>query len=72
MPEKPAAEPDAPGPEDRLSQQVLDHVRRALRGLRYGEVTIIVQDGVVVQVDRLEKQRLDRELKKQDRAGKDR
>lgn len=30
----------------------------ALRGLRFGTVTAIVQDGVVVQVERTEKQRL--------------
>lgn len=35
-------------------QQILD----ALRGLRYGSVNIIVQDGVIVQVDRTEKRRL--------------
>ena len=29
-----------------------------LQGLRFGSVTIIVQDGVVVQIDRLEKRRL--------------
>jgi hypothetical protein len=35
-------------------QQIQD----ALRGLRYGSVNIIVQDGVIVQVDRTEKRRL--------------
>lgn len=39
-------------------RDVLEHVRQALRGLRYGEVRLIVQDGVVVQVDRLERRRL--------------
>ena len=33
-------------------------IAQALRGLRYGSVTVIVQDGVVVQVDRTEKNRL--------------
>ena len=36
----------------------IDRIRAALRGLRYGTVTAIVQDGVVVQVDRMEKVRL--------------
>ena len=36
----------------------LDRVRDALRDLRYGTVTVIVQDGVVVQVDRTERLRL--------------
>jgi hypothetical protein len=35
-------------------------IREALRGLRYGTVSIIVQDGVVVQIDRLEKRRIRR------------
>jgi hypothetical protein len=36
----------------------LTEIRGVLRGLRFGSVTIIVQDGVVVQIDRLEKRRL--------------
>lgn len=35
----------------------IDHVRQAVRGIRYGEVRIIIQDGLIVQVERLEKQR---------------
>ena len=37
---------------------VLDQIQQALRGLRFGEVTVIVQDGVVVQVERTDKVRL--------------
>ena len=37
---------------------VLDCVQEALRGLRYGAVTVVVQDGVVVQVERTDKLRL--------------
>jgi hypothetical protein len=36
----------------------LNHVRDLLRGLRYGSVNIIVQDGVIIQIDRTEKKRL--------------
>jgi hypothetical protein len=36
----------------------LEQIVEALRGLRYGTVTVVVQDGVVVQVDRTEKRRL--------------
>jgi hypothetical protein len=39
---------------------VLNQVREALRSLRYGQVTVIVHDGVVVQIDRLERRRLGR------------
>ena len=36
----------------------LHEIARALAGLRFGEVRIVVQDSVVVQVDRTEKRRL--------------
>lgn len=38
----------------------LEHINEALRGLRFGTVTVIVQDGVVIQIDRTEKKRLQR------------
>jgi hypothetical protein len=41
-------------------EQELAHVRDALRGLRFGAVNIIVQDGVIVQIDRTEKRRVRR------------
>jgi len=33
-------------------------IQDALRGLRFGSVNIVVQDGVVVQIDRTEKRRV--------------
>jgi hypothetical protein len=36
----------------------LNQIRDSLRGLRFGSVSIIVQDGVVIQIDRTEKRRL--------------
>lgn len=45
-------------PREARLLQALEHVRQALRSLRYGQVVITVQDGVVVQVDRTEKTRL--------------
>lgn len=38
----------------------LEHVRQALVGLQFGTVSIIVQDGVVVQVERVERKRFRR------------
>jgi hypothetical protein len=38
----------------------LERIQAALRGLRFGSVTAVVQDGVIVQVDRTEKVRLER------------
>lgn len=40
----------------------LDRIQAALRGLRFGTVTAVVQDGVIVQVDRTEKVRVERHL----------
>jgi len=39
-------------------QKALEQIEEALHGLRFGQVTITVQDGVVVQIDRLERTRL--------------
>ena len=48
--------PAAPGTPAR--HPALDRIDDALRGLRYGSVLAIVQDGVVVQIERTEKTRL--------------
>jgi hypothetical protein len=45
---------DRPGAVD----DALTQIRELLRGLRFGSVNIIVQDGVVIQIDRTEKRRL--------------
>jgi hypothetical protein len=49
---KPDAEQTVPA-DDAINQ-----IRDALRGLRFGSVNIIVQDGVIIQIDRTEKRRL--------------
>lgn len=36
----------------------LEQIRQSLRGLLYGSVSIVIQDGVIVQIDRTEKRRL--------------
>ncbi|MBX3439261.1 MAG: YezD family protein [Planctomycetaceae bacterium] len=36
----------------------LDHIAEALRGLQFGHLTVLVQDGVVIQIERTEKRRL--------------
>lgn len=43
---------------NRDTEQALEHIRQALTGLRYGEVSVIIQDGVIVQVERTERKRL--------------
>ena len=42
-------------------ETALRRIEAALRGLRYGTVTAVVQNGVVVQVERTEKVRLQRQ-----------
>jgi hypothetical protein len=56
----PAAADQAPAVRsvDGHGTEVIARLREALRGLRYGEVTVIVQDGIVVQIERTEKLRL--------------
>ena len=46
--------------QERQLQHALAQIEEALRELRFGQVTITVQDGVVVQIDRLERKRLQR------------
>lgn len=65
-----AAEPKARQEAINLSRRspeeiddALDQVRQALRGLSYGEISIVVQDGVVIQIERTERTRMRRTKK---------
>jgi hypothetical protein len=40
------------------NDDALEQVRQALGGLQFGTVTIVVQDGVVIQIERTERRRL--------------
>jgi hypothetical protein len=40
-----------------MSAQALAWIERKVAGLNYGDVTILVRGGVIVQIDRLEKER---------------
>ncbi|HVX14092.1 MAG TPA: YezD family protein [Pirellulales bacterium] len=40
--------------------EALACIRDALRGLEYGQISVIVQDGVVIQIERTERKRLRR------------
>jgi len=55
QPGKTTTEPTAANNEGALTR-----IGDALRGLRYGSVLAIVQDGVIVQIERTEKTRLDK------------
>ena len=50
----------APAADETRNHAALTRIGDALRGLRYGSVLAIVQDGVVVQIERTEKTRLDK------------
>ena len=36
----------------------IEQIRRAVKGIRFGEVRVIIQDGLIVQIERVEKQRI--------------
>ena len=40
------------------TEDELREVAASLRGMRFGSVTIVVQDGVIIQIDKTEKRRL--------------
>jgi hypothetical protein len=45
---------------DSRLDQALVQVRQALAGLQYGQIAITVQNGVVIQIERIERVRLAR------------
>lgn len=47
-------------PADRHHAETVARIQDALRDLRFGSVTVVVQDGIAVQVERTEKLRLPR------------
>lgn len=54
-------QPEGDGPHRAArAEESLRRIAAALKGLRYGSVLAIVQDGVVVQIERTEKTRLNR------------
>ena len=40
------------------TEDELREVAASLRGMRFGSVTIVIQDGVIIQIDKTEKRRL--------------
>ncbi|MBS0263030.1 MAG: YezD family protein [Planctomycetes bacterium] len=46
-----------PAGSDHLPEPVLKSILDSLHGLRFGQVTVIVQDGRVIQIDRTERHR---------------
>ena len=44
------------------SEDALEQIRQALLGLRFGTILVVVQDGVVIQLERTERRRLRRPI----------
>ncbi|OIQ08998.1 hypothetical protein MOOR_13950 [Moorella thermoacetica] len=61
MPERPMTDSRCQAEISTREQRVLDEVLKALRQVRYGSITIIIQDGRIVQIDYTEKVRLGKE-----------
>jgi hypothetical protein len=59
-------------PDERNAQWALRELEAALRGLQFGQVTVTVQDGVVVQVERVERKRFQRVARKEGHGVQDR
>lgn len=51
---------NAPPSASEREELAFEAIREALRALRFGTVTAVIQDGVVVQVERTEKVRIAR------------
>lgn len=43
----------------------LEAIAKAIEGIQFGEVQITIQDGVIVQINRVEKQRFQQQRKAQ-------
>jgi hypothetical protein len=56
--------PAAPSLDETAERWAVRQIEDALRGLQFGQVTITVQDGVVVQVERTERRRFQRAARK--------
>jgi len=41
-----------------LTRQQIETINNLLRGLRFGNIVLIVQDGKIIQIDKTEKHRL--------------
>ena len=52
------SESTLPDPVGDPLEEAIAAIRHALQGLRYGQIVVTVQDGLVIQVDRTERKRL--------------
>ena len=45
---------------DIKNENYIEEIKRIVKEIRYGSITLIVQDGKVIQIDKTEKIRLDK------------
>ena len=57
---------ELPDPAAESADPVLTAILRELDGIRFGQVTVTVQDGHVVQIERVERRRLEGDREKAD------
>jgi hypothetical protein len=57
---KTASDNGGPDGQEVAENRGVEHVAAALKGLRFGQVIVTVQDGVIVQIDRVERKRFGR------------
>lgn len=60
----PDLQTQAASAESPLSEPLLREVSRAMRGMRYGSIEIVIHDGRVTQIERREKLRFDAKSEK--------
>jgi len=51
---------DRQEPANHLSPEVLERISQAIKGVRFGSVEVVIQDGKVIQIERKEKFRFER------------
>lgn len=44
--------------DQQIHESELQQIRQALQGLKFGQVTIVMHDGAIVQIERTEKRRI--------------
>lgn len=55
---QPNASPSEISKDKQIQESELQQIRQALQGLKFGQVTIVMHDGAMVQIERTEKRRI--------------
>ena len=52
---------DLRNPDDQINRKVEHEILRAIKGIRYGSVEVTIHDSKVIQIERKEKVRFDKD-----------